>query len=226
VRRISVAGTAGSGKSTLARELASALQVPHLELDSVFHQPGWTPLPRDEFRARVGRFAAQDGWVTDGNYSAVQDLIWKRADTVAWLDLPRHLVMRRLLLRTVRRVMTREELWNGNRESWRGIFSLDPERSILVWAWTTHARNRARYLAASEDPVNAHLTFVHLTSPRAVRRFLAAAREEAPGAAAGKALPGGRLQLLCGRDHQAAQPRVRRLVLVLAVPPQRLHDRL
>jgi adenylate kinase family enzyme len=177
VRRISVTGTAGSGKSTLARELAGLLQVPHLELDSVFHQPEWTPLPRDEFRARVERFAAQDGWVTDGNYSSVQDLVWQRADTVAWLDLPRRLVMRRLLWRTVRRVMTREELWNGNRERWRAFFSLDPERSILVWAWTTHARNRARYLAASQDPANAHLTFVRLTSPRAVRRFLTAARQ-------------------------------------------------
>ncbi|HEY6791268.1 MAG TPA: hypothetical protein VI365_28560, partial [Trebonia sp.] len=77
---------------------------------------------------------------------------------------------------TVRRVMTRQELWNGNREHWRAFFSLDPERSVLVWAWTTHARNRARYLAASQDPANAHLTFVRLTSPRAVRRFLAAAR--------------------------------------------------
>jgi adenylate kinase family enzyme len=126
---------------------------------------------------------ARDGWVTDGNYSAVQDLIWKRADTVAWLDLPRHLVMRRLLWRTLRRVATREELWNGNRESWGAFFSLDPERSIFVWAWTTHARNRGRYLAASEDPAHAHLTFVRLTSPRAVRRFLRTVREEARAAA-------------------------------------------
>jgi adenylate kinase family enzyme len=194
VRRVSVTGTSGSGKSTLARALAVLLQVPHLELDSVYHQPEWTPLPRDEFRARVERFAAQDGWVTDGNYSSVQDLVWQRADTVAWLDLPRHLVMRRLLWRTVRRVTTRQELWNGNREPWRTFFSLDPERSILVWAWTTHARNRARYLAASQDPGNAHLTFVRLTSPRAVRRFLAAARPAGAAREAdttGLAAPGG-----------------------------------
>jgi adenylate kinase family enzyme len=170
--------------------LAALLQVPHLELDSVFHQPDWTPLPRDEFRARVERFAAQDGWVTDGNYSSVQDLVWQRADTVAWLDLPRHLVMRRLLWRTARRVMTRQELWNGNREHWRAFFSLDPEQSILVWAWTTHARNQARYLAASQDPANAHLTFVRLTSPGAARRFLTATREARPARPAREAAPG------------------------------------
>jgi adenylate kinase family enzyme len=176
VRRVSVGGTSGSGKSTLARELADILKVPHLELDNVFHQRGWVPLPKWEFRERVAEFTARSGWITDGNYSSVRDLIWERADTVAWLDLPRHLVMRRLLWRTLRRMATRQELWNGNRESVRNLLSLDPEKSIMVWAWTTHAANRATYLAATQDPANAHLTFIRLTSPRAVKRFLASAR--------------------------------------------------
>lgn len=176
VRRVSVAGTSGSGKSTLARELAYVLGVPCLELDSVFHQPGWAPLPRQEFRERVASFVAGDGWVVDGNYSKVRDLVWAKADTVVWLDLPRCLVMRRLIARTVRRVVTRRVLWNGNRESWRAFFSLDPERSIIVWGWTTHAANRKLYLTASTDPANAHLTFIRLRSPRAVQGLLAKAR--------------------------------------------------
>jgi adenylate kinase family enzyme len=180
VRRVSVGGTSGSGKSTLARELASILKVPHLELDGIFHQPGWASLPTEEFRAQVADFTTRDGWVTDGNYSVVRDLIWERADTVAWLDLPRHLVMRRLIWRTLRRMVTRQELWNGNRESVRNLVSLDPEKSIIVWAWTTHAANRAAYLAASQDPGNAHLTFIRLTSPRAVKRFLASQGAGAP----------------------------------------------
>jgi adenylate kinase family enzyme len=179
VRQVSVGGTSGSGKSTLARELAAILRVPHLELDSVFHQPGWAALPTGEFRARVAEFVARDGWVVDGNYSIVRDLIWDRADTVAWLDLPRHLVMRRLVWRTLRRMATRQELWNGNREEWRNLLSLDPEKSIIMWAWTTHATNRTRFLAASQDPDNAHLTFIRLTSSRAIRRFLASAQNSA-----------------------------------------------
>src|SRR5262249_8690155 len=35
--------------------------------------------------------------------------------TPFWLDLPRHLVMRQLLARTLRRMVTGVELWNGNR---------------------------------------------------------------------------------------------------------------
>src|SRR5215475_11726512 len=85
VQRVSVVGVSGSGKSTLGRELAGRLAVPFVELDAIFHQPGWTPLPEDEFRRRVAEIAAGDGWVIDGNYSAVQPLVWERADTVVWV---------------------------------------------------------------------------------------------------------------------------------------------
>ncbi|MGW0198626.1 hypothetical protein [Nonomuraea sp. NPDC003201] len=162
MRRVSVVGNSGSGKSTLAAALAGRLGVPWLELDSVFHMAGWTPRPPEEFRAEVDAFTAGDGWVVDGNYSAVRDLVWSRADTVVWIDLPRPAVMRRLLVRTFRRMATGAELWNGNRESFR--FLLDKDESIIRWAWTKHAVYRERYRRAAEDPANAHLTFVRVAS--------------------------------------------------------------
>lgn len=176
MRRVSVVGTSGSGKSTLARELAAILGVPHLELDAVHHQPGWQPLPTDEFRRIVAAKTAADGWVIDGNYGRVRDLVWARADTVAWLDLPRRTVMRRLVWRTLRRVAGRQELWNGNRERWRNFFSWDPGQSVISWAWHKHAADRVKYAAAAADPANAHLRFVRLASRRDATRFLAGAR--------------------------------------------------
>jgi adenylate kinase family enzyme len=173
VRRVSVVGNSGSGKSTLARELAASLGVPHLELDSVFHQPGWEPLAQDEFRRLVTARAGEDGWVIDGNYSAVRPIVWARADTVVWLDLPKRTVMRRVAWRTVRRAVTRQELWNGNREPLTNFLSWVPEESIISWAWHNHAKYRTRYGAAAADPANAHLTFIRLASRRDVTRFLA-----------------------------------------------------
>ena len=164
MRRVSVVGNSGSGKSHLARQVAGKLGVPCVELDAIFHQPGWAPLPEEEFRARVTAAAASDAWVIDGNYSAVRPLVWARADTVIWLDLPRHTVTRQIVLRTIRRVLTHAELWNGNKESWTGLFSLNPENSVIAWSWTKHAEYRARYAAAIEDPANAHLTFIRLRS--------------------------------------------------------------
>jgi adenylate kinase family enzyme len=173
VRRVSVVGNSGSGKSTLARELAARLGVPHLELDSVYHQPGWEPLPEDEFRRLVTAKTNEDGWVIDGNYSAVRSIVWTRADTVVWLDPPRLTVMRRVAWRTVRRAVTRQELWNGNREPLSNFLTWDPEKSVISWAWHSHAKYRTRYGTAAADPANAHLTFIRLTSRRGVARFLA-----------------------------------------------------
>jgi adenylate kinase family enzyme len=186
VRRISVVGTSGAGKSTVARELARNLGVPLVELDSIFHQPGWAPLPPEEFRRRVADMAAGDGWVIDGNYSIVRPLVWERADTVVWLDLPRRAVMRQIAWRTLRRAAGRVELWNGNRERWANLFTWDPEKSVISWAWHTHAGIRQRYTAAAGDPAHAHahLRFVRLRTRADVRRFLARTRGAAP--------PGGR----------------------------------
>jgi adenylate kinase family enzyme len=173
MRRVSIVGTSGSGKSTLGKALAARIGADFLELDSVFHQPGWVPLPDEDFRRRVGAAVAGERWVIDGNYSSkVRDLIWARADTVVWLDLPRRTVMRRIIWRSVQRAARRTELWNGNRERWRNLFSLDKEESVIVWAWQTHARNRTRYAAVMGDPAYAELHFVRLKNPAEVRRFL------------------------------------------------------
>ncbi len=166
MQRISVIGSSGSGKTTLARNLADRLGLVHIELDAIFHQPNWQGLAPEEFRRRLSaRLAdAPDGWVVCGNYSAVRNEVWAQADTVVWLDLPRHVVMRRVTKRTIRRVVTREELWNGNREPWSNLYQWDPARNVIRWAWTRHPVLRARYAAAMVDPRWAHLHFVRLCS--------------------------------------------------------------
>lgn len=172
MRRVSVVGCSGSGKSAIAAALAGRLGVPHIELDGIYHQPGWEPLPDNEFRVTVDALTRSGGWVVDGNYSAVRDLVWSRADTVVWLDLPRRTVMRQVVWRTARRAALRVELWNGNRERWRNFFARDPADSVIVWAWQRHAVYRDRYRAASADPAWRHLTFVRIGSRADARALL------------------------------------------------------
>ncbi len=166
-------GCSGSGKTTLARALAHALRAPNIELDAIFHQPGWTPLDDDTFKARVMEVTQPARWVVDGNYSTVRDIVWDRADTVVWFDLPFVTVMARTIRRTVRRTVTRQELWNGNKEPWSNLCSFDPEKSIIAWAATRHGVYRERYGAAEHDPRWAGLQFVRLRSQREADTFLA-----------------------------------------------------
>jgi adenylate kinase family enzyme len=107
VQRVSVIGTSGAGKSTFGRALARCMSAPFCELDSVFHQADWVPLPAEKFRSLVGALAAGERWVIDGNYSVVRPIVWARADTVVWLDLPKRTVMRRIIWRSFRRVAGR-----------------------------------------------------------------------------------------------------------------------
>jgi adenylate kinase family enzyme len=173
VQRISVVGNSGSGKSTLARRLADGLGVPCLELDSIFHQPGWTELDLATFQQRTREFTAQPAWVVDGNYrSRLGGSVWDRADTVVWLDYPRRVVMRRVIRRTLGRLVNRSELWNGNREHWRNLFRWDPEASIIRWAWTQHHAYRRGYATDLADAASRGLAVVRLCRPRQTERWL------------------------------------------------------
>ena len=173
MHRVSVVGIPGSGKTTVGRRLAASFGIPFVELDSIFHQPGWVELPVDDFRKRVTEALTAPAWVVDGNYSAVRDLVWQRADTVVWLDLPRRRVMYRIILRTVRRALTRERLWNGNREPLSNFYRLDPAKNIIRWTWVKYADYIERYGTAMQDPAYSHLTFVRLRSQHEVDAFLA-----------------------------------------------------
>jgi adenylate kinase family enzyme len=147
--KIAVVGNTGSGKTIFARRLAEALAVSHVELDALFWQPGWEPLPTEQFRARVERALGADGWVVDGNYfGRLGERVLAQADLVVWLDPPLGTIIVRLLRRTVARVRSNEQMWGTNRETWRGAFL--SRESLFVWALKMHFRKRAERSKAIE----------------------------------------------------------------------------
>ena len=169
--RVVVQGTSGSGKSTLSAALADTLGVAYLELDGLYQQPNWMGLELEEFRAGVSAFVAQPRWVVDGNYSQVRDILWPLATTIVFIDLPKRVVMTRVVKRTLLRIVKRERLWNDNRESWRNALSRDPMRNIILWTWNTHARYHGQVPREARESVGQDRVVV-LSSQRAVRRFL------------------------------------------------------
>jgi hypothetical protein len=84
--------------------------------------------------------------------------------------------MARTIRRTVRRVFTRQELWNGNREPLSNLWSFNPEKSIIAWTATRHRVYRRRYRAAEIDPQWADLHFVRLRSQAQADIFLEGVR--------------------------------------------------
>jgi adenylate kinase family enzyme len=183
-QRIVIYGVTGAGKSTLGRRLARDLGIHHIELDSLFHGPNWTPTPPEAFLAKVQAEMERSpgGWVADGNYGQVRPVLLSQADTVVWLRLPWRVTYWSLVKRTFGRWRRNEELWNGNRESLRMQF-LDRD-SLLLFGITNYrssVRKTRRALAELDHKAEVFEVRSRRQLEELVRRFLAERHREVAG---------------------------------------------
>ena len=102
---------------------------------------------------------AEESWVIDGNYSDVRDIIWRKADTLIWLDLPFLTLFFRILWRTLRRVVKREKLWNDNTEGFDALFG---SNSMPLWVIKTYWRRKREYPVLLSKPEYSHLNIIRL----------------------------------------------------------------
>jgi adenylate kinase family enzyme len=169
VKRILVVGSTGAGKSTLARAVGRRLDVPYHEMDALYYTgPGWAV--NGELVAEVSALTAEPRWIIDSIGSAeVRDLLWERADTVLWLDYSRRVVMPRVLRRSLRRTLTRESVFGGNRETLAGWFS---HEHPAWWAWAQHAGRRREIERRTGDPRFSPLRTHRFTRPAKASEWL------------------------------------------------------
>jgi hypothetical protein len=162
MRRIAVVGPSGSGKTVVGRWLESTLALPFADLDEVFRRPGWQEAPVDEFRNDVDRLTRQARWVVAGNYDSARHLIWPRADTLVWLDLPLPRVLWRTTLRVFRQARTGEPIGSGNRQHLGAlVFGTEP---MLGYTLRTTPQQRRSWPTLLAAPEHADLNVVRLRS--------------------------------------------------------------
>jgi adenylate kinase family enzyme len=175
-------GVTGSGKTRLAERISAATGIPWHSVDELTWEPGWMAVPDDEQRRRIEAICAQERWVLDTAYGKWRDIPIARADLIVALDFPRWLTLVRLIRRTVARAVDGRPICNGNRESFRQVFSRD---SIILWHFKSFTRKRQRIREWQADP--AAPAIVRLTSPREVNRWVAElarqSRQAPPGSA-------------------------------------------
>lgn len=176
--RIVIIGRTGSGKTTLARELAAALGFPHVELDALYFGPDFSTVPLSVLRERTRSAIAGELWVTDGNKSAVRDLVWPRADTIIWLDYPFLVSLWRLGKRALWRTSTlKAQAAQSGKKSSLPRQLLSAAKGVLT-ALRSHMGQRHEYPRMFAQPENQHLAVLRLRSPRATGLWLIRVTEE------------------------------------------------
>ena len=170
-QRVLFHGVTGSGKTSAARAYSRGTGIPVFSADDdLGWLPGWTNRPLEDQRRLAADITAQDRWVLDSAYSAWRDIVLDRVQLIVFLDYPRWLSLGRLVRRTVRRIVTREPVCNGNVETLRRALARD---SIIAWHFRTF-RSKGEAIAriedAAQDGTPAVLTFRH---PRELDSWLA-----------------------------------------------------
>ena len=168
--RVVVVGSSCAGKSTFARALSEARGDSHIELDELYWSHSWQPKPEAEFLRLVDAATAGEDWVAAGNYSPAREILWTRANAIVWLDLSLPRVLARGLRRTLQRIVSREPLFHGNRETLRQSFlSRD---SILWWIVTTFHRRRREFAQLRSAGRFRQLTWFHARTPAQAQAIL------------------------------------------------------
>jgi adenylate kinase family enzyme len=169
--KVVVIGAPGSGKTMFARTLATRLSVEHVELDATLHRFGGGEPSDEDFRLAILPRLEAPGWVIDGWHERkLGTVTLERANFVVFLDPPLRVVLWRLLRRTLPEILLRKELWNGNRQTWRGAFG--GRGSLFGYAVRRHPDLRRRISASLRDPRLAHLDYIRLRTRREAREWL------------------------------------------------------
>lgn len=176
-QRIHITGMSCSGKSTLGAELAQRLGLPLVELDALNWLPNWVGLNAtdpEKLESLIAEATAGHQWVIAGSYEGFcKKVCWDRLETVLWLDLPRSLLIRRVLRRSWKRSRTKELLWGTNYERFLPHLKVwNRDESLLWWIWTQHKSKKEKLVASMLDPQWSHIRFIRLTSVEEIEQFL------------------------------------------------------
>lgn len=148
--RVLFYGVTGSGKSSAARAYAEASGLPEFSADDdIGWLPGWQQRSVEQQREIAADVAERERWVLDSAYGVWRDIVVPRAELVVALDYPRWLSLSRLVRRSLRRVISRRPVCNGNVETLARLFASD---SIFYWHFNSFARKKRVFREWQSSP--------------------------------------------------------------------------
>lgn len=115
MKRILVIGISGTGKTRFANLLSKKLNIPIVNLDTIFWKENWVEEDERVVKKKIANEIKNERWIIEGYIEPLSRERVEAADTIIYLDYPGHQALRGGLGRAVKhRITPRPEMPAGN----------------------------------------------------------------------------------------------------------------
>ena len=170
-KKIWIIGGPGSGKSFLSKKISKQYSIPYIELDNLYWLKNWERETDENFILKIDEQLKQHEWIIDGVYLQAVKNITRSVNLIIWLDLPFIILFKRTLIRALRNLFFKNELWNNNQECLERILG---KESIIRYVCASYKYNKIQYLKLISDLKYTHksVKIFRLSSQKEVNTFI------------------------------------------------------
>ncbi len=103
-KKIHIIGIYGSGKTNLSMKLSNLLKIKSYNLDSIKYKRKYDLIrPVKERVKMVNEISKKSSWITEGAWLDNAIELYKKADIVIFLDIPKKVIYKRIFFRYIKR---------------------------------------------------------------------------------------------------------------------------
>ena len=168
LKKVTVIGINCSGKTTLSKIICRKIKNKHIELDKIKRDKKGNRLPLNRLIDIVSKEIRAESWVIEGNFLGVRELVWRRSDTLVWLDLPFQTILSRTIIRMVKECRQRNprNLIDVFEQLYRVFIT-------LYWLINQFWKRKKSIISILSRPEMSHLKIIKLKNQKDVKRWIA-----------------------------------------------------
>ena len=151
IKKIHIVGIYGSGKSTLAKRLGNIFGYKVYDLDEIKYKRKYDNVRSVKERLKIVKdISKKNSWITEGAWLDYATDLYKSADLVVFLEIPKRVLYRRILFRFFKRKFHKEKYISNNLRSTKNIllkvdkYFHDPKHFMTLESHRNYIKDHAK----------------------------------------------------------------------------------